>query len=106
MPALGAGVQHEDAVGVGLGAEPGQVGEGGVRPEGVVGVVAAYLQTAAGDDEPLAGKPLGQGFPPAGRVVGGLGAGVGGRSSEAAHPEAMNSRKAVLVGVPRWPALG
>ena len=34
---------------------PGQPGEGGVRAEDVVGVVAAHLQAAGGDDEPLPG---------------------------------------------------
>ncbi len=77
VPALGAGLQHQDAVGLGVRAEPGQVGEGGVRPEGVVGVVAPHPQAAAGDDEPLAGEPLGQGRPSAGRMIGNLGAGHG-----------------------------
>jgi hypothetical protein len=51
----GPRVQHEDGIGLAVRAEPGEVGEGRVRPEDVVAVVAAHLQPTGRDDQPLAG---------------------------------------------------
>ena len=50
------GVQHQDGVRLPVGAQPGQVGERRVRPEPVVGVVAAGAQHAGRDHQPLAGE--------------------------------------------------
>ena len=47
------GLHDEDRVGLAVGAETGEVGEGGVRAEDVVAVVAAHLEPAGGDDEAL-----------------------------------------------------
>ena len=56
MTAVAAGLEHEDGVGLAVAAEPGEVGEGAVRAEDVVAVVAADLEAAGRDDEPLAGE--------------------------------------------------
>ena len=54
LVAVVAGLEHQHGVGLAVAAEPGQVGEGGVRPEHVVGVVAAHLEATGGDDQPVA----------------------------------------------------
>ena len=47
-------VEHEHRIGLGIRCPPGQMREGGVRAEGVVGVVAALLEPAGFDHEALA----------------------------------------------------
>ena len=51
----GDGLEHEHGIRLAVGAQAGEPGERGVRPEDVVGVVAAHLEAPGGDDEPLAG---------------------------------------------------
>ena len=52
---LTAGVQHQDGIWLAVAPEAGEVGERGVRPEDVVGVVRPDLQAAGGDDQPFPG---------------------------------------------------
>ena len=49
-------LQHQYGVWLAVGAETGQMGEGRVRAEAVVGVVGADLEPAGGNDQPLAGN--------------------------------------------------
>jgi hypothetical protein len=53
-----AGLEHQHGVRLAVAAQAGEVGERAVRAEDVVGVVAAHLQPARGDDEPVAGERL------------------------------------------------
>ncbi len=48
-------LQHQHGIRLAVGAQAGEPGEGGVRSEDVVGVVAPHLQAAGGDDEALPG---------------------------------------------------
>ena len=69
VPSL-ARLEDEHRVGLAVAAQAGQVGEGAVRAEDVVAVVAADLQATGGDDQALAGEALGHG----GAARGGVGA--------------------------------
>ena len=64
--------QDQDGIGFVVKAQPGEVGEAGVRAEAVVGVVGADLQRAGGNDQALAGEPGGDRGAAGGRVRGDL----------------------------------
>jgi hypothetical protein len=49
-----AWLEYQDRVGLPITAQAGQVGEGTVRAEDVVAVVAAHLEPARWDDQPFA----------------------------------------------------
>ena len=66
-------LHDEDGVGFAVGAQPGEVGEGRVRAEDVVAVVAADLEPAGGDDEALALVGGGDGGAALGGPLGRLG---------------------------------
>ena len=65
-------LQDQDGVRLAVGAQTGEVGERRVRAEPVVGVVAADLEPAGRDDQPLAGERRGHGVAARGRVRRGL----------------------------------
>ena len=51
-----AWLEHEHGIGLTVGAEAGQVDEGAVWTEDVVGIVGAHLEPAGRHDEPLPGE--------------------------------------------------
>ena len=53
---VGAGFEDEHGIGLTVGAEPGQVDEGAVRAEDVIGIVGADLEPTGRHDEPLPGE--------------------------------------------------
>ena len=53
---IGSGLEDEHGIGLTVRAEPGQVDEGAVRSEDVVGVVRPNLEPAGRHDEPLPGE--------------------------------------------------
>ena len=69
----GEALLYAAILGLAVGAETGEVGEGGVRAEDVVAVVAADLEPAGGDDEALALVGGGDGGAALGGPLGRLG---------------------------------
>ena len=87
-------LQDEHRLGLAIGAQSGQVGESGVRPEPEVGVVGADLQPAGGDHQSLAGKGGADPGAPTRRPGRTAGSGVGRSAANGAQPVPMNARKA------------
>src|SRR5699024_12531766 len=59
LVAVVGGFEDEDGIGFGVGLQTGEVDEGRMRTETVVGVVRANLEAAGGNDEPFAGEGSG-----------------------------------------------
>ena len=62
-------VKHKNRIRLAVGPEAGQIRESRMRPEDIVAVVAADLQPARGDDQPLAGEVGGQRLAAAGSIL-------------------------------------
>ncbi len=100
----GDGLEDEDGVGLAVGAEAGEPGEGGVRAEHVVGVVAADLEAAGGHDDALLRVRGAQHGTPLGGPRGGgglLGGGGDPRGPVLAHEgaELVGGRPGAVVGL-------
>ena len=92
------GVQDEDGVRLLVGAQPGEVGEGRVRPEAVVVVVVAGDEAAGGHDEPLAREEAADGGAAGGGVVG-----RGGALGQEVRPRAPAVGDELAEGLARGP---
>src|SRR5699024_253148 len=76
LVAVVGGFEDEDGIGFGVGLQTGEVDEGRMRTETVVGVVRADLEAAGGNDEPFAGEGSGDLSPTCGCEAG-CGEGLG-----------------------------
>ena len=91
-------LEHEHGVGLAVAAEAREVGEGAVRAEDVVAVVAAHLEAAGRDDEALTGEGGADGVAATGCVVGDLAPEGSPRCRAGAQPVATKARNSSVVG--------
>ena len=104
--AVVAGLEHQHGVGLAVAAEAGQVGEGAVRAEDVVAVVAAHLQATGGDRRAArrgTARRRRRGGP---RRTEATSARAGSTWCAGAQPEATNARNSSVVGRARFSGLG